>query len=78
MSPGGHIDQCVANKQLPLITPRTKLGGQAQQSRGEPSRASSAHGRFLSLLQLEDVLNQQEKSRGIIGEGRVLVFNGLC
>lgn len=31
VSPSGHIDQYVANKQLPLITPRTKLGDEAQQ-----------------------------------------------
>lgn len=51
VSPSGHIDQYVANKQLPLITPRTKLGDEAQQSRGEPSRASSAGDWSLSLLQ---------------------------
>lgn len=51
-SPSGHIDQYVANKQqLPLITPRTKLGEEAQQSRGEPSQASSAGHSSLSRLQ---------------------------
>lgn len=54
------VDSCVAGRQLPLTTLRTKLADQVWQSRGELSQGSSPIGQPASAAPLEDLLNQQE------------------